>query len=210
MIGKNLFYHPFTNKELKNIIQLLYLISNTESLGYLGITKIQKLAFLSQCHQRDQEIDGLDFNFFRWNYGPMSTEIYEFLDLLLKNRYIGKKSNSYYLTDNGKRMLESFNPVFKDNSEVFRKLNEVIEEFGKKSAGYLKNYIYKHFRADGKKLKDIEMGTKLRIPSPEKPKEELRIPEEWLDTLEIYLDKEKKRSLDKSLESAREEPLVPF
>lgn len=191
--------------DLKNCLQLLYLIHKTKSVckGPLGITKTQKLCFLTEFSQRSKGFNGFDFNFFRWNYGPMAVDIYRLIEMLKNVEMIHKgKIGDFPVTEGGLKLLEIFNPVFEENADVLRETEKTVEEFGGMSAGSLKEYIYDTFWFGGIPLRDVEFGTNLFIPLS-KRKRDFVIPEEWLETLEIYLDKGLYEGLKQALKNAR-------
>lgn len=192
-------------KDLKNCLQLLYQIHKTKSLhrGSLGITKTQKLSFLIEFHQRFKGFNGFDFDFFRWNYGPMTADIYRLIEML-KDAEAIEKSENFTVTEGGFKILEVFNPVFEENADIVRETEENIETYGKMSAGYLKDYIYDNFWLGKTPLRDVGLGTDLIIPIRGR-KRDFIISEDWLETLEIYFDRDLYDGLKQALKNAQTE-----
>lgn len=199
--------YSLEKRDLENVLQLLYLVYKLrEFKSYTGITKIQKLAFLIEFRQKIKGIEGFSFKWFRWEFGPMSKEIYDLLKILRENEIITQKHGyGWVLTKKGIKLLEEFRPIIKENSEVFEVIDQIVEEFGRKSASSLKNYIYTSFSVGDVRLKDVDQGIDLIMPRKGEEKK-IIIPDDWLETLEIYLDKEAYESLSRAIESARTKP----
>jgi len=201
---------PLEKKDLENALQLLYLIHKLEKFkGYTGVTKIQKLCFLIEFEQKIRGIDGFSFNWFRWEFGPMSKEIYNLLKILKENEIVTQGYRGIILTQKGIKLLEDFKPIIEENNEVFKIIDWVVKEFGRKSANFLKNYIYTSFSIGDIRLKDVDQGVDLIMPKKEE-KIRITIPDDWLETLEIYLDRELYESLSRAIESARTKPSLKY
>jgi len=197
-------------QDFKNALQLLYLIYNLGKFrGYIGVTKIQKLSFLIEYRQKINHIDGLNFKWFRWEFGPMSKEIYDLLRILRENEIVISTHKGIVLTQKGIKLVEKFTPIIKENSQAFEIIDQIVEEFGRRNAKFLKNYIYTSFSLGSTKLKDVDQGVDLIMPKEEEMKE-IKISDDWLETLEIYLDRELYESLNRAIESARTKPSLRY
>ncbi|GAI12510.1 unnamed protein product [marine sediment metagenome] len=93
-------YKKDEKEEASDILQLLYLIKRAQR-PYLGITKLQKLTFLTELEQQKKSIKGFNFLFYRWNYGAYSRDLQELCGMLLqfglikKPHKINKKGRDY-------------------------------------------------------------------------------------------------------------------
>jgi uncharacterized protein YwgA len=196
-------------RNLKNRLQLLYLIHKAKTKGFLGITKIQKLCFLAEFSQANKGFKGFDFTFFRWYHGPMSKEIYQSLETFENEGVIHKKDGDFSLDERGAKILKVFTPIFEEKSNILKEVDKVVEEFGEMNASSLKEYIYNTFMAGEKFLRDAELGTDLIMPFSEQA-EMFTLSEEWLETLDIYLDKDLYEGLTQSLKIAQIDKPKPW
>lgn len=197
---------PNKERETKEILidrlLLLYLINSLKKWSEtLGITQIQKNIFISECQMIINKVKGLNYYFFKGHYGPLSVQIYGDINTLEENGII-----KGFNLEKGKRMLRDCNELFVENREILDYIDSTVDKYH--SAYKRGAYSYK---VRGEKIIDIEYGTPLiRKIKKANAEKQFKISDEWIETLEIYLDLEADESLTKSLRRAREEVARPY
>ena len=58
----------------------------------MTITKLQKISFLAEMFMQERKMKGFNYLFFRWQWGPMSKEIYQDVDLFRFKGWLVKYS----------------------------------------------------------------------------------------------------------------------
>ena len=193
-----------TEKErISNNFFLLYLIEKTNDNGhFMGITKLQKLVYLIELKCYTIGFKSLSFPFFRWNYGPMSKELYIEKDRIIENGLI-EKGDNIRVTKQGKHVLEECSEILHDNKESLEIINEISDLYSKLSTKELKNKIYQITDPSlGMKIKDIPMGWDLLLRLYEK-KDIIHLDDEWIETIDIMMDTSVYSSVTKSIEDAQ-------
>lgn len=86
---------------------LLYLIERVheKSKRYLGMTKLQKLVFITEKMLNEKSTKAFNYDFFAWNYGPLSKEIYLDHEKLVENDIVSHNQN-ITLSKRGKNSLK--------------------------------------------------------------------------------------------------------
>ncbi|MCL1970217.1 MAG: hypothetical protein FWF66_01980 [Candidatus Bathyarchaeota archaeon] len=73
---------------LTNRLLLLWLIDDASKKGSIGLTKTQKLTFLSQYEMMKRNEKGFSYNFTKYPMGPVSEELKMDVDYLNKHQLI--------------------------------------------------------------------------------------------------------------------------
>ena len=186
------------DRDLKEIINdhllLLYTIKKHDeiSMRYLGITKLQKYIFLSEDSMNVAGIKGLNYKFFRGNYGPMSKQIYKDLELFRKLGLIHKERIK--LTEKGEEIIKAFWAVYQKNEKITEKIDKQIQKLAIMDTEEIKQYVYnleKPIDFIKMKIRDIPMSFDI-ISKLSEDKAQIRfdIGEEDIETLNILLDDE--------------------
>ena len=188
---------------LTDNILLMHIISKARR-GDLGTTKLAKLVYLIECKLAKDKIKTFNYHFKRDNFGPFTKEIYEDLEALEENDLIVPETLK--LTERGKDILKQCSELFE--SDVAPKIDGIIERYDKLSLDEIKKLIYNskaplEFGAP-KKIKNIPLGTDLKIGISEKDAKAKFMPDWWGETLDIYLDDESCASLNEAMRDARE------
>lgn len=208
---------PLSLKEkIQNKLLLLYLIRqyNLKSKFYLGITKLQKLVFLSERDMIENRVKGLNFQFFRYSYGPMSKEVYQERTELQESGLIIKEKQ-INTTAEGNEVLDSCSEWLKPNKEVTDYIDQIIDEFSNYPTNKLKEYVYElKFSIPGRgqmKIKDVPECTDLLSPlTEEEAEKELRLDEGDVETLDIIMDTGSYSSLKEAIKEVQTTPSHPF
>ena len=189
---------------------LMYIIKKHSEIShrYLGITKLQKYAFLSENSMNENKIKGLNYNFFRYDYGPISKQLYKDIELFRRLGIIYK--DRMRLTEKGERIFEILKDVYQKNRKVIQKIDEQIQKLANMDTEEVKQCVYnleKTFGFIKMKIKEIPMFFDILSKLPKnKAKTAFEIDEETIETLNILLDDETSnnirdiiRSKDKSI-----------
>jgi hypothetical protein len=98
---------------------LLWLISKASPLDRL---KLQKLPFRAEYELNKEKKRGFNYEFFKYNQGPLSFEAYEDQDAL---KTLGLISETVYINEmneEGRKLLAEFNSVIGDNKNLLDKI----------------------------------------------------------------------------------------
>ena len=203
-------------RDLKEIISdhllLLYLIKKHGELSnrYLGITKLQKYTFLSEDAMNEDSIKGLNYNFFRYNYGPVSKQLYNDIKLFKELGLIHKENIK--LTEKGEKIFQAFEELYQKNKKITKKIDEQIQKLATMDTEEVKQYVYdleKCVYFLKMKIRDMPMFLDI-ISKLSEDKAQIRfdIDEEDIETLNILLDDE---TLDNILQiTSCKEKSIPY
>lgn len=115
----------------RKILPLALIKANNEQ-PVEGRTRLQKMIFLAQKRLEDSKILDEEYEYFPYNYGPFSKELYGDIDKLVEDGIIeereeteeeNKKKYYYELTSKGQKLLKD-----ELQGEGFDTLEDVIEE----------------------------------------------------------------------------------
>jgi len=185
----------------------LLLISESQKQGYrvTGKVKFLKLIYLSESKMIKDVLKGFDYDFYRWDYGPMSNDALKDLDWLSENDLLEKSRNGIFITSRGRELLKSSSSLLKLNEDFLEYIRKVVREFGPYTGKKIKTVVYGTPKmGDRKLISKTEHGEELlrKLPAKEAEKR-FRIDDEWLETLSILMDKTTSDSLRKGIEDAK-------
>lgn len=115
-----------------------------------GITRLQKLVFLAQ---EESEIES-EYEFYAYDYGPYSKELYDALDTLEDRELIEKEVEStrsgnekyiYSLTDKGRTLVIDYLDFSDDRDSVLTVADTITEEYNDMPIQRLLQYVYKEY-----------------------------------------------------------------
>src|SRR2546425_5707210 len=111
------------DERLSDFLLLLYMIGthHNQSRRYLGITKADKFVFLAEKRMIDNRLKGFDYDFYRWNFGPLSPSIYADIETLQKTSMVTRGAN-IQLTERGRKTLEDCGSLFERTKSLSRAL----------------------------------------------------------------------------------------
>jgi len=188
---------------------LLYLIDDVES--GVGDTKLQKLAFLSELDMILQGRKGFNYNFFKMPFGPYSGELKKDVADLTKCGIITHLSHAS--TRRGQKILEAFNHLLENNSDIISKIQGVNKFHAHLERDFLVDKVHEmpnpmrpSISIDKTKhgtylLKRMKLAFIDRI---------FQISESDIASLEIVFDPEYMGSLVSSLQEAKTTPSAKF
>ncbi len=128
---------------LKKSELILLLLNGDNRYPIIGITRFEKLVFLTQKEVLDKSnTRTIKFDFEPDRFGPFSTEIYDELDFLKSVGMIKESDRKKFkITDKGIRFLEK--KTFERVDEDMRKrISNIKETYGKKELNDLLKYVY--------------------------------------------------------------------
>ncbi len=128
---------------LKKSDLILLLLNGDNKYPITGITRFEKLVFLTQKEVLDKSnTTTVKFDFGPDRFGPLSMEIYDELDFLKSVGMIEEKAGKKYeITHKGIRFLEK--KTFERVSEDMRKrISSIKETYGKEKLNDLLKYVY--------------------------------------------------------------------
>src|SRR5438445_9173350 len=158
------------SEKFADLALLLYLIGlfRSKSGLYLGVTKLDKLAFLSEKEMLDQKVKGFSYEFFRWHHGPLSTDIYTDLDVLRRSGFVSG-SEDIALTAQGVDALRRLSPLFKEYKSVTTPIDAVARRSAGLTTQELTERVYGttiSYPMGSKKIRDIPKGWPILSPPP--------------------------------------------
>jgi len=187
-----------TEKEvLVDNLLLLYLIKRVhdKSGRYLGMTKLQKLVFIAEKDLNQKRTKAFNYDFFAWNYGPLSKEIYLDHEKLVENDLVGKTEN-ITLSKRGKDLFKDLEEIFVKNREILEDIDKVVEKFADFNTNSLVRYVHDleievERCEEPVKIGSLNKGADIISKIDEEGAEKtFEIDDAWIETLEILMDKE--------------------
>ncbi len=166
---------------------------------FFGRTKLQKTTFLSELSLRDKHLVGTRFEFYRWNNGPFSQQLWAAYNLLHAKGF-AHTCVEPGLTQRGRELSELVSELKREdeNRIFFKILDSTLEHCKQKTGEQLLNAVYEmevrpEFSTKKMKVRDIPKNVKIIVP-PDKASlkvahdlerlilEELEISEEDIQT----------------------------
>lgn len=95
-------------KEDGKTILMLSLISSSSKKGWLGITKLQKLSFLTEYFLMEKSQRAFGYEFFMYDHGPISKGVYQDYESLLDKELIDEDEDGIKVSEFGDGINEQF------------------------------------------------------------------------------------------------------
>jgi hypothetical protein len=154
----------------------------------------------------EDEIKGFNYDFYRWNYGPMSNEVLQDLNWLTENGLLEKEPYFIGITSRGTELLNNCSALLNRNKEFLEYIQKVIREFGPYTGSKIKTVVYGIPKMGERKLiARTAHGEKiLQKLIIEEARKRFLIDDEWVESLSILLDKEARDSLMRGIQDAKE------
>jgi uncharacterized protein YwgA len=190
-----------------NRLLLLYMIAQTIKQGYIkGKVKLMKMVYLSQEKMVKNRLRGFNYTFYKWKYGPMSDRVLEDFESLVAAGLITPPPGSAGLTNEAREILKTCRELFDRNREILATIDKTVNEYAPYNGRQIKLVVYGRPILGEKKGVELgEVGEVLLTGISEKEAVcNFLIDEEWLETLDILLDKEARESLQRGIEDARQ------
>jgi uncharacterized phage-associated protein len=200
---------------LINKLLLLFLVNKAQekSHNYLGILKLQKLIFLAEKNLHENGIKALTYDFFMWNLGPLSKEIYVDYKMLTHSKILNQNAN-ITLSKKGRYILSDFQEIFEDNKDILKIIEDIIDAFAQYDTECIVQYVqnltlFMEGCGEPRKIMDLEKGMDLITGlSHQDSSLSFVIDDSWLETLDILLDKELCESIDRSEQDIKDGKVI--
>ena len=194
---------------LMNRFLTLYTVYKASGRGVLsGKVKLLKLLYEAQEEMTKAGIRGLAFNFYRWNYGPLSNEALSDFEYLLSNELIYYRQEPWEIgyTARGETVLKETSELLKRNQEIVAFLDKVVQRHLMQTSTQIRGEVYDRLiPGDKRRVRDAEMGETLLKPlERDRASRAGRIDEDWEDTLSLLMNKSSMEALKESREDIKQ------
>jgi len=189
-----------------NRLLLLYMIAQTIKQGYIkGKVKLMKMVYLSQEKMVKDRLRGFNYTFYKWKYGPMSNEVLEDFKGLVAAGLITPTPDSAMPTNEAREILKTCRELFDRNRKILTAIDKTVNEYAPYNGKQIKLVVYgRPILGEKRRVELGEAGEVLLTGiSEQEAISNFLIDEEWLETLDILLDKEARESLQRGVEDAR-------
>ncbi len=203
---------------LSDRLLLLWLLYDAMTYKSFGITKTQKLAYLSEKKMIDNREKGFNYDFIKLTYGPYSEDLEEDIKWLQRKTLvravpIGRNAKIFRRSVFGGKLLSDFHELFLRNNVITRRIARVNRIYATKNSQEIVRYVHglPHPYLKNRIIDQLKPGTKILYKLEERKAQTVfDITPEELATLDIYLDHESYKSAIEASESARRKPLLGF
>lgn len=198
-----------------DLLLLLHLIEKHQEASprYLGITKVDKYVFLSERRMIEDRVKGFDHRFFRWNYGPLAPSLYSDLHLLREAGLIASGDN-LALTRRGIGFAHQVRNLLEQNETVTEYVDSVVTQFGRSNTDEVTEFVYDleiEYPMGRRRIRDIPKGWDLMTKmAPREAGRQFEVSDSWVETIEILLDADFSRELERTLTSSAAVQTRPF
>jgi hypothetical protein len=121
-------------QKVSDRLLLLWLIKKGSSLDAY---ELQIVPFRAEYELQKEGMRAFNYEFFQYNQGPLSIEVYDDRDFLKEQSLISVEGFTARITPEGKKLVSEFEEVFKKNRTVVQKLEKSVEQFSKMSSAEL-------------------------------------------------------------------------
>lgn len=181
-----------------NTILMLSLISKSVEKGWLGITKLQKLSFLTEYDLAKNSKRAFDYEFFMYDHGPMSRGVYQDYETLLNDKLIIEDEDGISLSKLGQDVNEQFKEIIP--KEIRSTMQKITRRFAPMKTAKLVKTVHNMKRRlpDGtiERIDDIDKNC---VVLPKPLVTIFNIGKGYLETFRILSDK----SLREAIREAR-------
>ena len=211
-----------SQRELESRLLLLVLMYEAEQKGlsHLSFTQIHKFMFLSERTMWRKNILATGLRFIKMPQGPWSSDIKRMLSHLRSTGFIriqrlptmtGDDAVMANLSEEGRFISECAKKAMlgHPDKDILESLTLVLAEYGDMSSNDLADLTHQMKNlVTGRVIDEIEHGKYILKPKTKKKAELIfDIDKDVEVTFEIMLDPESKRSIERSIESARKGPM---
>jgi uncharacterized phage-associated protein len=128
-----------SNQLNDNSILMLSLVAESSKRGWLGITKLQKLSFLTEYYLSQQGKRAFGHRFFMHDHGPISKGVYRNLETLL-NEDLVVDENGFQTSDLGHDLADQFKCNIP--AEIRSVMDSVVKRFSSWSTYELVKFVH--------------------------------------------------------------------
>jgi len=174
-------------------ILLLYAVDRGNSHGTMdGPFKLMKIPFMAELESVQHGVNTFSYTFYRYDHGPMTTEVYEDIEQLKAAGLLDVPENKcaqIRLTTAGKKLFEHIDELFKSNSDVCRFIEQSAQRYAGMPFGELKHVVYEQrVRIGGRVMKvgDVPHYCDVIGKLQEDDVKRFEIDDDWIDSLWGY------------------------
>ena len=179
---------PIIIDMLPNIILMLSLISMGSKKGWLGITKLQKLTFLTEYNLSLKNIRAFDYEFFMYDVGPMSLGVYEDFKYLISEGLITEDEDGVRLSKHGQEIYEQFKHLIP--KEVNSNMKKIVNNYAKLKTKELVKKVHKmKVRLPDGAIGVIDKLSKSTSILPKPLKTAIKVKKDYIETFHILRKK---------------------
>jgi hypothetical protein len=176
-------------------ILLLYAVDRGNAYGCMdGPFKLMKIPFMAELESVQHGINTFNYTFYRYDHGPMTTEIYEDIEQLKMAGLLevpDDKCAEIKLTAAGKKLFDTINGLIQANAEVCAFIDESAKKYAPMSFKQLKDTVYEQrVRIGGKvvRIGDVPHFCDVIGKLQDDDVKRFQIDDDWIDTLWGYLN----------------------
>jgi uncharacterized phage-associated protein len=123
-----------------NAVLMLSLVSKSSEKGWLGITKLQKLSFLTEYFLAQKAIRAFGYEFFMYDHGPISKGVYNDYESLLDEQLLLDDEKGIYVSPAGKCISEQFEKAIPE--EIKTVVQQVANEYAHLKTHELRRVVH--------------------------------------------------------------------
>ena len=200
--------------DYENLIFILYLFNRLKVEG--GRMRTAKLLYLLEDDLYKSRMIGPTYIMRRYQMGPYNPEIATDLRSLADNGFLKVKEtyfekildmvDIYSINSNTRKFLKSIEDLILENSEIFDKLDIIVDIYSRKTGEELKDYIYSLNRTGWKQKSIYNYPEREVILDPrrvETPRKIFHLDEDWYDTVEVFLNPDIYYGIQKGIKDAQ-------
>jgi uncharacterized protein YwgA len=187
----------------------------SDKTRFRGLLMLQKIMFVAGYRYRASRERVLGQSFYRWDYGPMSDEVYEdFTTMGNLGLISGAKDEEITLTPEAESVLTRLSPLFEENLGELSELDEVADQV--KNLDSLMKYVYSmKVRVEEldrtMPMDEIPKGYELLSPLfDDEAEKKFKFDDAWLETFELMLDRKADREIKQAIDDARNGRVKPL
>lgn len=192
-------------------VLMMSLISKCSKRGWLGITKLMKLSFLVEDSLFSENKRAFDYEFFTYNLGPISTEVYSDLEFLLNEELVIEDEKGIRLSEYGESVERQFRDLVP--KEISSIICNIVNRYASMKTSDLVGTVHKmKVRLPNGTLASIEDLPRNFVVLRKPLNTVFKLSKEYLETFRVLSDKPLVRAIQdarkKGVRSEEYKPLV--
>jgi uncharacterized protein YwgA len=193
-------------------ILMMSLVSEGSQKGWLGITKLQKLSFLVEYSLSEKNERAFSYEFFMYDQGPISREVYEDLESLIDNGLAIEDEEGIRLSKTGEEVNRQFQETIPKN--ISCTISRITNEYTHLKTSILIDEVHKmKVRLPSGVITRIEDLPRFCVILPNSVATKLyKLGKEYLETFRVLSDQQLMNTLRKGREKGSDcseyKPLV--
>jgi len=185
---------------LDDKILMMSLIFEGSKKGWLGITKLQKLSFLMESYLSEKNQRAFSYEFFMYDQGPISKEVYKDLESLIDNGLVLEDEKGIRLSKTGEDIRCQFQDTIPKNISLA--IDNIIGEYASLKTHPLVDKVHKmKVRLPSGVIAKIEDLPRYCVLLPNSATTKLyKLGKEYLETFRVLSDHQLMNTLKKGRE----------